>query len=217
MTFTNAEIVQLNLEQGSPEWLAAKLAVISASRVYDILPGARGYRASRETYMLELLGQIATREYDEVNAKALEWGKQNEAAARAAFEFETGTTVNEAGFIYGKDKRIGCSPDGLLVGAREGLEIKCPMTAKVHMDFLLNDEIKPEYIAQIQFSLWITGLHRWHFCSFHSKFKSNMIKIKTFEADPKYFEMFEKEIPLFTAEMDQALGKLGLKFGDQWS
>jgi putative phage-type endonuclease len=211
------DLIVLNIPQGSPEWLSAKLGVISASRVYDILPGARGYKAARETYMLELLGQIATREYDEINGKALEWGKLNEAAARAAFEFETGKTVSEAGFIYGKDKRYGCSPDGLIINEKEGLEIKNPMTAKVHMDFLLNDEIKPEYIAQVQFSLYVTGLERWHFCSFHSKFKSNMIKVKTFEPDPKYFEQFDKELPLFIEEMDQALAKLGLEWGSQWS
>lgn len=207
----------LKLEQGSTEWLKAKLGVISASRVYDILPGARGYKEARKIYMMELVGQIATGEADEINAKSLEWGKVNESAARAAYAFESGHKVEEIGFIYGPEKRVGCSPDGIIKGLNKGLEIKNPITAKVHVDFLANDKVKPEYIAQVQFSMWVTGFDEWDFCSFHPKFKTCMIGIKTFKRDPEIMASFDKEIPLFAGEMDEMLAKLGLKFGQQWN
>lgn len=206
----------VHAEQGEAEWLKAKLGVGSASCIYDILPGARGYKEARNTYMMTLVGQIATGEADEINAKALEWGKVNESAARAAYAFETGETVEEVGFIYGPDKRVGCSPDGLIKGKLKGLEIKNPMTAKVHVDFLANDKVRPEYVAQVQFSMWVTGYEEWDFCSFHPKFKTNMIGIKTFKRDPEWMAIFDKEVPLFIAEMDEMLKKLGLVFGSQW-
>lgn len=208
----------LLLDQGSDSWLNAKLGVISASRINDILPSRKTgkYKESRQTYLLELVGQVATRSYDEINAKALEWGKTNEAAARAAYEFETGETVEQVGFIYNLDKRIGCSPDGLIRGRNKGLEIKCPLTAKVHVDFLLNDKIKEEYQDQVQFSMLVSGADQWDFCSFHSKFKSQMLKVVTFERDPATQEMMIEEVHKFINEMDQALKKIGLKWNDQW-
>jgi predicted phage-related endonuclease len=201
-------------DQGSPAWQKLKLGVISASNVSKVL--AKKGTETRNGYMMELIGQIATREFDEINAKALDWGKANEVAARGAFEFETGAMVEQVGFIYGMNRRIGCSPDGLIKGKPEGLEIKCPMTAKVHADFLANDKIKKEYLDQIQFSLFVSGHEVWHFCSFHPRFKSNLLKIRSFERDASVMERFENEVGEFIAEMDQALGKLGLTFGEQW-
>ena len=208
----------LNISQGEPEWLNAKLGVISASRVNDILPSRKTgkYKEARQTYMMELLGQIATKSYDEINAKALEWGKLNEVAARAAYEFETGEIVDQVGFIYNLDRRIGCSPDGLIKGKNKGLEIKNPFTSKVHIDFLLNDKIKEEYQDQVQFSMLVTGADAWDFCSFHSKFKSGMLKITTFERDEKIQNMMLEEIHKFMTDMDSAMEKLSLKWGSQW-
>lgn len=202
-------------DQGSVEWQKLKLGVISASNISKVM--AKKGTETRHGYMMELIGQIATREFDEINAKSLDWGKTNEAAARAAFEFESGKTVEQVGFIYNLDKRIGCSPDGLIKGKIEGLEIKCPMTAKVHADFLAMDKVKPEYIYQVQFSMFVSGYEQWHFCSFHSKFKSNMIKIRTFERDAEMMERFANELGEFIRDMDEILARLDLKFGAQWS
>ena len=205
----------INVAQGEAEWQKLKLGVISASNISKVL--AKKGTETRNGYMMELIGQIATREFDEINAKALEWGKINEVAARAAFEFESGNTVEQVGFIYNLDKRVGCSPDGILKGKNEGLEIKCPITAKVHADFLANDKVKPEYINQVQFSMFVTGYEAWHFCSFHSKFKTNMIKIRTFERDAELMERFANELGEFINEMDEKLAKIGIAWGSQWS
>jgi hypothetical protein len=140
----------------------------------------------------------------------------SEVAARAAYEFETGLNVQQIGFIYGEDRRIGVSPDGIMPTIKKGLELKCPITAKVHADFLCNDKIKPEYLLQVQFSLYVSDYHTWDFASFNPSFKSNMLKIVTIEKDPKIFERFESEIPGFLTDLDEALAKIGLNFGTQW-
>lgn len=202
------------IDQGSDQWQQLKLGVISASNISKVL--AKKGTETRNSYMMELVGQIATREFDEINSKALDWGKTNEIAARAAYEFEASETVDQVGFIYNLDKRVGCSPDGMIKGKNKGLEIKCPMTAKVHADFLANDKVKSEYVYQVQFSMFVTGFDTWDFCSFHSKFKSNMIKIRTFERDPELMERFANDLGEFIKDMDAILKRLDIPWGSQW-
>ena len=43
-----------------------------------------------------------------------------------------------------------------------------------------------------------------------------MLKIITIEKDPKVFERFDNELPEFLKEMDSAMEKIGLKWGEQW-
>lgn len=203
-----------NVEQGSDAWRTPKLGVVSGSNIPKAL--AKKGTETRNGYLMELVGQIATRRFDEINGKALEHGTVNEPAARAAYEFETGHKVSQTGFIYCEERRIGVSPDGLILPINKGLEIKNPFTAKVHADFLCNDKVKSEYEMQVMFSLYVTGLETWDFCSYHSAFKTSMLKIKTFERDDKVFERFDNEIPEFLKELDSALAKIGLIFGDQW-
>ena len=206
------EIIITN--QGDPEWQRLKLGVISASNISKVL--AKKGTETRNSYMMELIGQIATREFDELNAKALEWGKANEIAARAAYEFEAGDKVEQVGFIYNLDKRIGCSPDGLITKKNKGVEIKCPITSRVHADFLANDKIKKEYLDQVQFSMFVSGFDTWDFCSFHPRFKSNVLKIRTIERDPELMERFTNDVGEFINEMDAILNKLGMAWGEQW-
>ena len=202
------------VQQGSDEWKIPKLGVISGSNISKAL--AKKGSETRNGYLMDLVGQIATRRFDEINGKALDHGTVNEPAARAAYEFETGHTVQQVGFIYCEERRIGVSPDGIIPSINKGLEIKNPFTARVHADFLCNDKIKSEYGLQVMFSLYVTGYETWDFCSYHSAFKSSMLKIKTFERDEKVFERFDNEIPEFLKELDQALEKIGLVYGDQW-
>lgn len=200
-------------DQGGEVWQTGKLGVPSVSNFYRVC--AKKGSETRNSYLMECVGQIATRQFDEINGKALEHGRNNEIAARAAFEFETGKKVDQVGMIYGLNRRVLCSPDGL-IGDEEGLEIKSPLTARVHADFLCNAKVKPEYEIQVQASLWISKRKAWHFCSFHPAFKTKMIGIKTFEPDPAMFERFENEVPAFLKELDEALAKIGLVHGDQW-
>jgi predicted phage-related endonuclease len=204
-----------NVEQGQGDWLKVKLGVVSGSNISKAL--AKKGTETRQGYLMDLVGQIATRRFDEINGKALEHGTINEPAARAAYEFETGHNVQQTGFIYCEERRIGVSPDGLIPSINKGLEIKNPFTAKVHADFLCNDKVKSEYELQVQFSLYVTGYESWDFCSYHSAFKSNMLKIKTFERNDKIFDRFDNEIPEFLKELDEALAKIGLSWGQQWS
>lgn len=208
-------------EQGSQEWLRARLGVITASQAHALLPDARSkafkYKEARTTYMNQLIGEVCTGYSEELNAKALQWGKDNEEAAIAAYEFATGQQVERIGLVYKDEtKRAGASADFKIVGKNHGGENKCPITPQVHIDFLLDGEIKDEYISQVQFSLWVFGWDAWDFNSYHPRMKLKMAHQVTIQRDPVKMEYFENEVPKFIKEMDEKLKKIGIEYGAQW-
>lgn len=173
------------------------------------------------SYMLELIAQVATGNVPESSGfKQAEWGHLNEPLARDAFEAKNFCIVTQAGLIY-KDESMRCaiSPDGLLMDERQGLEIKSPFTTQVHLDFLLNGKIKPEYLIQCQFSMWVTGWDKWNFVSYDHRMRGESQKrlhTVVIERDESIMAKFEKHVPKFIEEMDRQLEKLSFEFGDQW-
>ena len=175
----------------------------------------------KQGYMYDLIGQVCTGQLPEqVKFKQAEWGHANEVLAREAFEAKNLTVITQAGLIY-KDELLRCaiSPDGLDMDLNEGLEIKSPFTTQVHIDTLLNGKIKPEYIVQVQFSMWVTGWSYWNFCSYDNRMRgsiNNRLHVIKIERDEKMMRQFDEKIPAFISKMDEALNKLGFAFGDQW-
>ena len=115
--------------------------------------------------------------------------------------------------------RCAISPDGLLMDDSHGLEIKSPFTTQVHIDTLLNGNIKPDYYVQCQYSMWVTGWNRWDFCSYDNRMRgcaSNRLHVIPVKRDEHYMKLFDERVPAFIKKMDEALAKLGFEFGDQW-
>ena len=172
-------------------------------------------------YMNQLIGQICTGLVPEsVSFKQAEWGHMNEELARDSFEARNFTTITEAGLIY-KDESLRCaiSPDGLDEDSSEGLEIKSPFTTQVHIDTLLNGKIKPEYMVQCQYSMWVTGWEVWNFCSYDNRMRGeakNRLHVIPVKRDEEMMKLFDERVPVFINKMDEALEKLGFEFGDQW-
>lgn len=176
------------------------------------------YGDMRQGYMAELVAQVATGIIpDEMSFKQCEWGKTHEHEARAYFEFETGLKVNLAGFIYrDKDKRFGLSPDGLIEGAEIGLELKCPFTSKVFVEFATCDKIKTEYYEQCQYSMWVTGYKAWYFANYDPRIKAKKLHHVLIERDESYMKKYDEAEAKFISDMDLMMKKLGVDFGQQW-
>lgn len=200
------------VEQGSSEWLHMKLGVISASNISRAL--SKKGSATRDGYMAELVAQIATREKPEINARPLEWGKENELAARSIYEFEMDTEFKQVPIIF-KDKSMRCavSPDGY--GERP-LELKCPFSSRVFIEFVCSEKIKKEYIDQCQYSMWVTNANFWDFANYDPRMTKKQFHCVTIERDEKKMKEFDEKIPEFISEMDEMLSKLGIEFGYQW-
>lgn len=201
-------------QQGSEVWMNLKLGVMSASNAKKIVAGRT--TQTRFTYMAQLVGEICTGIFPEINAKQMSWGKDNEDAARSSYEFGTGNRVQELLFAF-KDKnfRAGCSPDGL-VSDTKGAEIKTPFATENYIQFLTADKIKPDYEWQYQFTLWVMEADEWDFVQFDPRMKKNPIHIVTVNRDKKKIETIEESVKTFTEDMDKVLKKAGFEFGDQW-
>ena len=168
--------------------------------------------------MAELVGQIVTGLLpDEMGFKQCEWGNEYEDAARAFFELETGLDVTVPAFIYkDESKRCGVSPDGLITGKKIGLELKCPFTTKVFVEFATCDKIKKEYVEQCQYSMWVTGCEAWYFANYDPRIKTKNLHYVLIERDQVYMDKYDKAFIAFTKDMDVMLDKMGMSFGQQW-
>jgi hypothetical protein len=193
------------MEQGSAEWLEARLGKATASRFSDILAQGRGgaESSSRRNYRAQLVSERLTssRQDDYTNA-AMQNGTETEPVARAAYEAHTGNVVQEVGFIPHQTlANIGASPDGL-IGTDGGVEIKCPNTA-THIDTLLGGMPSKHYL-QVQGCLWVTGRKWWDFVSYDPRMPENLsLYIQRIELDEECSQKLHKEIPLFLAEVDE--------------
>lgn len=171
------------MEQNTTEWREARAGKITASRMCDAMafdPGGELYKSgskkgtpkppkvlqARRDYIGDIVAELLTGEPKaQVRARPLEWGHDVEAAARAAYEAETGEIVQQVGFIeHPSIPYIGCSPDGL-IGVDGQTQIKCPSNPAVHIA-TLRDGMPSEHIPQVQGELWVTGRAWSDFVSF---------------------------------------------------
>jgi len=187
------------------------------NEIRSILP--RVYGDMRQGYMAELVAQIATGLVPEqMSFKQCEWGHEHEDQARAFFELENGVDVTVPAFIYrDKEKRFGISPDGLITGTKIGLELKCPFTSKVFVEFATCDKIKKEYIEQCQYSMWVTGYEGWYFANYDPRITTKKLHWVLINRDQAFMDKYDEAEKNFIRDMDSMLGKLDLKFGQQWS
>jgi len=198
------------VEQGTPEWFAARLGNVTASRVADVIAKTKsGYAASRDNYMAQLICERMTDTVAEsyTNA-AMAWGTETEPLARAAYESLADVLVDEVGYIaHPTIERAGASPDGL-IGLFGLLEIKCPNTA-THIDTLISEQVPTKYITQMQWQMSCTGRTWADFVSFDPRLPSGLqMFVKRVEFDAEYVAMLKEEVIKFLTELDAKISKL---------
>lgn len=193
----------IEIEQGTPEWHAARLGRVTASKVADVMAKTKtGYSASRTNYMMELLCQRLTgnREEGYINA-AMQRGTELEPIARIAYEAAEGVLVDQVGFvIHPLMDYFGASPDGL-VGADGLIEIKCPNTAQ-HVEFLRTGKPEGKYIIQMQAQMACTGRGWCDFVSYDDRMPEPLQyrKVRVWR-DSEFIKVMENEIAHFAAEL----------------
>ncbi len=195
--------------QKSPEWFAARLGKVTASRVADVIAKTKsGYSASRDNYMAQLICERLTNTQGEsfTNA-AMQWGTETEPLARSAYEAHA-EMVEEVGFVqHPKIEQAGASPDGL-VGLFGMLEIKCPNTA-THIDTLLSQTVPTKYITQMQWQMRCCERQWCDFVSFDPRLPQDLqLFVKRVDFDAAYVATLEEEVNLFLKELDDKVTKL---------
>jgi len=175
-------------EQGSPEWLAAKLGIPSASMFAKIVTTKGIWSASADAYINQLVAERLTGEREEVfQSHHMLRGTELEPDARDLYSLISDAEVTEVGFCLHDTLAAGCSPDGL-IGEEGGLEIKAPAPA-THVEYLRGGVLPSKYKQQVMGCLWITGREWWDFVSYHPTMKPLIVRV---ERDEEYIAALEK-------------------------
>lgn len=205
------------MEQRTPEWLAARLGKVTASRIADLMARTKsGYGASRSNYMAELVCERLTGcKADGYVSAAMQWGTETEAMAKAAYAFMTDNICEDCGFFdHPTIGMTGASPDGVI--RNDGLlEIKCPNTAS-HIETLLTETIEGKYILQMQWQMACAGRAWCDFVSFDPRVPAEMhLWVKRVPRNDKMIAEVEKEVCLFLAELDAKVSQLRSRYGNE--
>lgn len=190
-------------EQGTAEWLFARVGKITASRFKDVITrGVRGnYLADHEKYLWEVVCErVSGKPKDHYASTAMQWGTDNEGGARMRYEALTGAMVEEVGLIQHHTlPNVAGSPDGL-IGEDGGFEAKCPWDSAVHLRTII-DGMPPEHMAQVQGLMWITGRLWWDFVSHDPRMPDEFaLYVQRIPRDDAYILTMESEIITFDAE-----------------
>ena len=195
------------MKQLSPEWFAAKLGKVSASRCSDIVAkNKNGFAASRENYLIELILQRMTGEREETYTNAaMEHGIKTEAEARGVYGLTNNCEITQVAFLdHPTIPMAGASPDGIINDTNGMLEIKCP-TQKTHMQYLLNKKIPRSYITQMNFQLACSPESEYvDFCSYDNRFPDHLQLLTIrHNRDSEVILELEKEVTLFSDELTE--------------
>lgn len=187
------------IEQGTPEWFAARAGLVTASKFQTVQAKGKdgGRSVTRYDYMRQLAGEILTGEPapEGYSNAFMERGHELEDEARSYFALKRNADPHQVGFI--RNGRMGCSPDSLL-GENAGLEIKVAIPA-VQIERLQRGELPTEHKAQVQGSMLVTGRPVWHFVSYCPKLPTLILDVPR---DDEYLAQLAKAIEAFNTELD---------------
>jgi len=209
----------INLEQGSDEWKQARLGHVTASNMAEVMSKGKGTAEAvgRYKYKVRLVAERLTMTAGEsyTNA-AMQWGIEQEPAAKEAFTAKTGLAITDLGFVdHPFIDLCGASPDGLIESTHELVEVKCPSTATM-LSWLMEaaqdktwvpEEYKPQMALQ---SACIGGIPVW-FCAFDPRLpEKNRLLVRKFVPTPEYIQEIEAHAVRFLGEIEAMFEQLSL-------
>jgi len=199
-------IICPDIIQGSLEWFTLKAGIPSAGSFDKIITTKGEPSKQRQKYLYQLAGETITGQKESTyqNQNMIN-GTERESLSRMVFEMMHEVERQEVGFVF-KDERKdrGVSPDGLVVGKREGLEMKNPLMS-THIDYLLRKKLPTDYFCQVQGGLYVTGYEAWWFTSMYFGLPPFILRV---ERDEKFIEILSREMDAFCQELDETVKKL---------
>ena len=161
-------LINNKVEQGTVEWLVARLGIPTASRFGDIVTATGKKAAGQRRYAEQLVAErILGEPIDAFQSLEMFQGKALENQCRAAYEMITGHKVDEVGMIYRDEgRKMACSPDGItrLDGQVRGVEMK-NVKPNTQVRYLYDGVVPLAYRPQVWGSMWICQVSSWDFVS----------------------------------------------------
>jgi hypothetical protein len=194
--------------QRTQAWLQERAGRVTASEIYKLVikrkdgkPSAMraGYRGMKVAE--RRCGRSCEREFNK--SQAMLDGIDREEQARALYALTCYEPVTECGFIvHPHINWSGASPDAL-VGERGLVQIKSPEW-EMHLAALKGDEIKTEYLCQMQWEMACCAGREWcDYVSYHPDWPEDeqMVTVRVSRDDVRIAEL-EREVMIFLAEVD---------------
>jgi len=197
---------ELNLEQGTREWLEARKGKITGTRLKDVL------KTDNLPAIYEMIAELGSDEIEEtfVN-KAMQRGKDCEPIAISLYQHMTGVVIDSVGFcISDKYKYLGLSPDGFTKDRIGAIEIKSPNTS-THVKYIIGDKIPSEYMPQVITYFIVNEDLEWlDFISFDDRYKPCPMFIKriTYKEIEDEVAVAEEKLKKFIAKFEKYYEKI---------
>jgi len=196
--------------QRDDDWFDARLGKATASRFKDVMATLKNGNPAQaqQDYLTELVVERLTQQpVQKFATAAMNWGTEQEAAARLAYERHADIEVQETGFVAHDTLMAGCSPDGLVYW--DGLiEIKCPFNTGVHIETLLNG-MPEHHTAQVQGQMWITGRDWCDFVSYDPRMPVELqLHVQRIERDEAFIADLERRVTSFLQEVGKQVEAL---------
>lgn len=194
-----------NVEQGTPEWFAARLGIPTASEFSKIITATGKPSAQANDYSLTLVAErMLGHEVEKWQGNMwTERGKELEQEAADYYELTTGAELQKVGFVTNDAGTAGCSPDRL-VGDDGLLEIKCP-AAHTHLKYMLDKKLDTAYMPQLQGQLFVTGRQWVDIISYYPELKPVIIRVARNE---NYISTLQELLEEFTADIEATQSRL---------
>lgn len=206
----------LELQQGSPEWISARVGSLGASQLGDALAKTKsGWGASRSNLRSRLVIERLTKKPVETFVSAaMQRGTDLEPQARAMYAFERNCIVQEVGIVkHPTIEGTHCSPDGL-VNDEGMVEIKC-CGATRHFELLDGGDPEDSYIKQCLWQMACTG-RRWVDLTYFHPDMPDLLQLHIIrvERDEDVITKLEEDVAKFLAEVDETIARLRARYGD---
>ena len=183
----------LSVDQGSQEWLRARMGIPTASKFACIMADGEG----RETYMHELLGErLSGQPTPQWSTAHSRRGHEWEPVAVALYELAFDVDTEVVGIV--RNHGAGYSPDRF-VGDVGLLEVKTALP-KFLLKYLRDGTTGSKHYAQCQGGLWLTE-REW--CDLWVYWKGLPLFLERFYRDEKYITKLAKLVARFNDDMSE--------------
>lgn len=226
-----------NIEQRSLDWFRSRIGNITGSRVADIMKSGRKkdelFSDTAKSYLYQIAGERlfnpaflddddSFQDYIDqvsVNTKAMQWGADQEDAAKRLFldmYMPEGEIAELSSCRHDTIPYFAASPDGALYGRDGGgiriLEVKCP-NINTYMKYrsLINDtaslkETEPKYYWQMMAEMSCTNAESGIFITY-CPWLSKPIHWAEIERDEEDIKLMEDRVVLANKFIDEIINK----------
>ena len=202
-------MVEVNVEQRTPEWIEYRLGKITGTRLKEVL------RSDNLPLIYEMIAEVVSKQIEEIPVnKSMQRGIDLEPVVRQLYQDKYNEIIEEVGFcLSDENDYLALSPDGFTLDRKGAIEIKCPST-KTHVKYILDDKIPTDYLPQVcMYFIVNTELEWLDFITYDDRFielPMYVIHVTREEISDKIFE-FKTKIDKFTEKFEKYYSKLSSK------